>query len=393
MPSRRIKDGVYSVGAIDWDRQIFDELIPLPQGTSYNSFIVQGSEKTALIDTVDPSKTQILLDNLEELDLSIDYIIANHGEQDHSGSIPIILKNHPDALIITNSKCKELIKYFLLIPEEKFITVDDGEQFSLGNKTLQFIYTPWVHWPDTMVTYLVEDKILFSCDFFGSHLASSELFVSPDSIHIPAKRYYAEIMMPFRSMIRNNLHKLKDLEIDIIAPSHGPLHSDPQIIMELYNNWASDKTSEHVLIPFVSMHGSTNIMTNYLVEALIKRNISVKPFNLAHTEVGEILMDLVDSSTIVLASPTVLTGPHPLMANAAYLINALRPKLKYGAIIGSFGWGSRMEEELKNMLHNLKLEYFESVLIRGLPREEDFRELDKLADKIQEKLQELDNQS
>ncbi len=393
MPSRRIKDGVYSVGAIDWDRQIFDELIPLPQGTSYNSFIVQGSEKTALIDTVDPSKTQILLDNLEELDLSIDYIIANHGEQDHSGSIPIILKNHPDALIITNSKCKELIKYFLLIPEEKFITVDDGEQFSLGNKTLQFIYTPWVHWPDTMVTYLVEDKILFSCDFFGSHLASSELFVSPDSIHIPAKRYYAEIMMPFRSMIRNNLHKLKDLEIDIIAPSHGPLHSDPQIIMGLYNNWASDKTSEHVLIPFVSMHGSTNIMTNYLVEALIKRNISVKPFNLAHTEVGEILMDLVDSSTIVLASPTVLTGPHPLMANAAYLINALRPKLKYGAIIGSFGWGSRMEEELKNMLHNLKLEYFESVLIRGLPREEDFRELDKLADKIQEKLQELDNQS
>jgi flavorubredoxin len=390
MTSRKITNGIYSVGAIDWDRQLFDELIPLPQGTSYNSYIVQGSEKTAIIDTVDPSKTNVLLNNLDELNLKIDYIVANHGEQDHSGSIPNILEKHPDALIITNPKCKELLNYFLLIPEDKFITVEDGEKISLGDKTLEFIYTPWVHWPDTMVTYVHEDKILFSCDFFGSHLASSELFYHEDhSYLIPAKRYYAEIMMPFRPMIRNNLAKLKDLELDIIAPSHGPFYSEPQNIMNLYADWVSDKTLNQVLLPYVSMHGSTELMVNYLVDALIKRNISVKPFNLSHMELGELLMALVDASTIIMASPTVLTGPHPLMANAAYLINALRPKLKYGAIIGSFGWGSRIEADTKNILHNLKLEYLDSVLIKGLPEDEDFAELEKLADKILEKHQEL----
>jgi flavorubredoxin len=390
MASKRIKDGVYSVGAIDWDRQLFDELIPLPQGTSYNSFIVQGNEKTALIDTVDPSKTQILLNNLEELDWNIDYIIANHAEQDHSGSIPTILEKHPNALIITNPKCKELIKFFLLIPEDKFITVDDKEQISLGDKTLEFIYTPWVHWPDTMVTYLPEDKILFSCDFFGSHLASSELFYPEDhSYLIPAKRYYAEIMMPFRPMIKNNLAKLKDLALDIIAPSHGPFYPEPQRIMDLYADWASDKTLNQVLIPYVSMHGSTEIMVNYLVDSLMKRNIIVKPFNLSQMEMGELLMALVDASTIVISSPTVLTGPHPLMANAAYLINALRPKLKYGAIIGSFGWGSKIEADTKNILNNLKLEYLNPILIKGIPKDEDFEEIDKLADKILEKHQEL----
>ena len=158
-----IKPGIFSVGSIDRDRRLFDELIPLPDGTSYNAYIIKGSEKTVLIDTVDPTKEQELIANLKKMGIEkIDYVISHHGEQDHSGTIPKVLEVYPDAKVVTNQKCKELLKILLLVPEEKFITVNDREIMSLGNKTLEFIFTPWVHWPETMVTYLMEDNILFS---------------------------------------------------------------------------------------------------------------------------------------------------------------------------------------------------------------------------------------
>ena len=184
---KMIKEDVYSVGAVDWDRRIFDELIQIPNGTSYNSFVVKGKKKTALIDTVDPTKSLELLDNLRKLEVNIDYLVINHAEQDHSGTIPQILEIYKDAIVVTNSKCKELLSEFLMIPDEKFMVVGDGESLDLGDKKLEFIITPWVHWPDTMVTYLHEDKILFTCDFFGSHMATSKLYANED-IYKAAKK-------------------------------------------------------------------------------------------------------------------------------------------------------------------------------------------------------------
>ncbi len=197
---KELKPGVYFTGAIDWDRRLFDELVPLPDGTSYNSYLVKGSEKTVLLDAVDPTKTEVLVDHLVRLGVDkLDYIVSHHAEQDHSGSIPDVLLLYPDAKVVTNPKCKAMLVDHLEIEEDRFITVADGEKLSLGDKTLQFIYTPWVHWPETMSTYLAEDKILFTCDFFGSHLASSSLFVTDEGqAYEAAKRYYAEIMMPFR---------------------------------------------------------------------------------------------------------------------------------------------------------------------------------------------------
>ncbi|MCK9151648.1 FprA family A-type flavoprotein [Methanobacterium alcaliphilum] len=386
MSYRIIEEGVYSVGVIDWDRQTFDELIPLPQGTSYNSFLIKGSEKTALIDTVDPVKTNELINNLDELTANIDYIISNHAEQDHSGSIPVILEKYPDAQIVTSSKCREFLKTLLHIPDEKFKVVSDSEKLSLGDKTLEFIITPWVHWPDTMVTYLHQEKILFSCDFFGSHMATSELFgddLNEFNSLIPAKRYYAELMMPFRPMVQNNIKKVKDLNIKIIAPSHGPLTKKVNEIITAYSDWSSNKTLKEVIIPHISMHGSTDIMVQHIVNQLMEMEIVVKPFNLAKMDLGEFLISLVDASTIIIAAPTVLTKPHPLMAQALYLVNALRPKLNYASIIGSYGWGTLIEEETKKLLENLNLDYFDSVLIKGLPREEDLKKLDELVNKIE----------
>ena len=385
---KKIKDDVYSVGAVDWDRRIFDELIQIPNGTSYNSYVVKGKNKTVLIDTVDPAKSHELLDNLRILEIDIDYLIVNHAEQDHSGTIPQILEIYKDAIVVTNSKCKELLSEILLIPDEKFMVVGDGETLDLGGKKLEFLITPWVHWPDTMVTYLQEDRILFTCDFFGSHLATSQLFAN-EEIYGSAKRYYAEIMMPFKTIIKKNLEKLNDLKIEIIAPSHGPLYKNPEFIMEAYKDWTSDNTKNEVIIPYISMHGSTQNMVNYLVDSLIERGVTVKPLNLTYTDMGDLALDLVDATTLVIASPTVLTGPHPSVVYATYLANALRPKLKFVSVMGSYGWGGRMLDQIQGMIGNLKAEIITPIIIKGFPKVDDYKKIDAMADEIAAKHEEL----
>lgn len=388
---RMIKPNVYSVGSIDFDARLFDRLIPLPDGTSYNSYLVRGNEKVALLDTVDPAKTKVLLNNLVKLGIDkIDYVIAHHAEQDHSGSLPDVLLIYPDAKVVTNPKCKGMLIDLLGIEDDKFITVEDGETLSLGDKTLQFAYLPWVHWPETMGTYLKEDKILFSCDFFGAHLASSSLFVEDEAVvYESAKRYYAEIMMPFRRQINTNLAKLSNLDIEIIAPSHGPVHNRPKFIVDAYKDWTSEAVKNEVVMAYVSMHGSTAKMVSYFVEALMDRGITVRQFELSTVDIGKLAMALVDAATVVIGSPTVLIGPHPCAAYAAFLVNALRPKTKFASIIGSYGWGSKMVEQLTGMLTNLKAEILEPVLAKGEPRESDFAALDRLADEILAKHKEV----
>jgi len=387
MAAREVKPNIYSVGAIDWDRRLFDELIPLPDGTSYNSYLIKGSEKTALIDAVDPTKEHVLVGNLESLGIKrVDYVIANHAEQDHSGAIPKILEIYPEAKVVCTPKCREFLAELLLIPQEKFAAVNDRETISLGNKTLEFVYASWVHWPETMFTYLREDKILFTCDLFGSHLAASDLFAADEmTVYEAAKRYYAEIMMPFRTNIQKHMLKVKELQIEIIAPSHGPAYSKPSFILSAYEDWISDAVKKEVVIAYISMHGSTKKMVEHFTEALVKRGLSIKLFNLSRTDIGKLAMALVDASTLVIASPTVLAGAHPNVIYAAYLANALRPKLKFAAIIGSYSWGSRMIEQLKTMLSSLKVEFLEPVFIKGFPKEVDLTALDKLADEIAKK--------
>ncbi|MDY7019253.1 MAG: FprA family A-type flavoprotein [Chloroflexota bacterium] len=385
MEPREIKPKVYWIGAIDWDRRLFDALVPLPDGTSYNSYLVQGSHKVALIDAVDPSKTDVLMSYLEDV-LTVDYVIANHAEQDHSGSIPQVLGKYPSAKVVTTPKGKDMLTDLLVIPEDRVITVGDGETLSLGDKTLEFIHAPWVHWPETMLTYLREDKVLFPCDFLGSHLATTDLYVTDGGqIYEASKRYYAEIMMPFRTSIEKHLEKLKGYEIDIIAPSHGPLHDKPSFILEAYRSWVSDPPKNIVVLPYISMHGSTREMVEYLVGALAQRGVTVKQYDLAVTDIGKLAMALVDAATIVIGTPTVLVGPHPNVAYVAFLANALRPKVKFVSIIGSYGWGSKAVEQLSGMIPNLKVEVLTPVISKGFPKEFDFEALDILANTIAEK--------
>ena len=385
MEPREIRPEIYWIGAIDWDRRLFDALIPLPDGTSYNAYLVQGSHKVALIDAVDPHMSDSLMSYLQDIP-AIDYVIANHAEQDHSGSISCVLDKYPNAKVVTTPKGKDILMALLLIPEDSFITVSDGETLSLGNKTLEFIHAPWVHWPETMLTYLREDRILFPCDLFGSHLATTDLYVTNGGqVYEASKRYYAEIMMPFRTSIEKHLERLKGYQIDIIAPSHGPLHNKPSFILEAYRSWVFDPPKNIVVLPYISMHGSTRKMVEYLVGALSQRGVTVKQFDLAVTDIGKLAMALVDAATIVIGTPTVLVGPHPNVAYAAFLANALRPKVKFVSIIGSYGWGSKAVEQLSGMIPNLKVEVLDPVISKGFPEESDFKALDNLANTITEK--------
>ncbi len=388
---RKIVEGVYNVGAIDWERTLFDEIVDLPQGTSYNAYIVMGNEKIALIDTVEPEKYEQLEANLEELGIDrIDYIISNHAEQDHSGAIPILLEKYPEAKVVTNAKCRDFEKDLLHLKDEDFLIIQEGDTLDLGGKTLEFIMTPWVHWPETMTTFLEEERIAFTCDFFGSHAATTHTFAEQyDRIYHEAKRYYAEIMMPFRQIIVRNLKKIEDKKPRIIAPSHGPAFSNPEFILDAYREWISPETKNEVLIAYVSMHGSTKKMVDYLVDSLASRGIEVKVRDLIHSNLGEIAIDLVDVTTVIIATPTMLAGPHPQAVYTAYLVNALKPKVKVIGIMGSYGWGGRTVDILKANLGALKAELLEPLLIKGLPKQEDYEEIDEFAEKIAEKHREL----
>jgi len=387
MSGIKINNDVYYVGVRDWDRRLFDELIPLPEGTTYNSYLILGKEKTALIDTADPDKKDIYMDYLKSSGVKkIDYIIANHAEQDHSGCLPYVMETYPGAKVVTNQKCKDFLKELLVIDDDKFLVIADKETLPLGGKTLQFFMTPWVHWPETMITYLVEDKILFSCDFFGSHFATSDLFVTDENVvYHNAKRYFAEIMLPFRIQIRKNVEVVEALKIEMIAPSHGPIYKNPKMIIDAYKDWISDKVKPEVLIPYTSMHGSVEKIVQYLTDKFAEKGLFVKPFNLNKTDIGELAMALVDASTIIIGSPMVLAGPHPSIASAAVLVNALRPKTRFISVVGSFGWGGKLVEVLTSLISNVKAEVIEPVLVKGVAKNEDFKKLDGLIETIVEK--------
>jgi len=381
MKPREIVPNVHLLGAVDWDRRLFDALIPLPDGTSYNAYFVQGSEKNVLIDTVDPVHWQTLSRQLDELPAP-DYLVIHHVEQDHSGSTPMLLERYPELTVVCNEKARGMLIDHLHVDDARFQVVADGESISLGDKTLKFLFTPWVHWPETMSSWLGEDKILFSCDFFGSHYATSDVFADKHKVYDGAKRYYAEIMMPFGAQVLKNVEKVTQYPIAFIGPSHGPVYDDPGFIIEAYRDWAGGEPQNIVCLPYVTMHDSTRLMVDHLTAALTDRGVAVERFDLTTLDAGELASSLVHAGTIVIGTPTVLTGPHPLAMYAAVLANALKPQAKFATVIGSFGWAGKTVETLVGMMPKLKVELLEPVLAKGMPREADYAALDALADTI-----------
>jgi len=297
--------------------------------------------------------------------------------------VPWVLERYPQVQVLCSPKAKSMLIDHLHIDPERIKSVEDGETISLGDRTLEFLHAPWVHWPETMLTYLQQEKILFTCDFFGSHIASTEVYVTDKGrVYDAAKRYYAEIMMPFRTMIAKHLKKLESYEVSMICPSHGQVYDEPEFIIDAYRHWVLDEPGDIVVLPYVSMHGSTQVMVDRLITSLVDRGIEVAPFNLTVTDTGKLAEALVEAKAVVFATPTLLVGPHPSVVSAAYLIAALRPKLKYAGIIGSYGWGGKAPETIKSLTASLKLEWLDPVMVKGLPRDDDLARIDELAEEL-----------
>jgi flavorubredoxin len=383
---RTITPGVSSVGALDWNRRNFDSVMQTPEGVTYNSYLVKGTTHTALLDTVEPRFVEGLMGELLELE-TLDYIVIHHTEQDHSSALPVLVKKYPSAKIVCVSKAQTLLQYWFDLPAERFMIVKEGDSLDLGGKSLTFSLMPWIHWPDTMVTYLKEDRILFTCDLFGAHIAQSALFAGDDGRVIEAaKEYYGAIMAPYRGFIAKYLDRIDALEIDLIAPSHGPLHNKPAKIIAAYREWTADAAKKLVLIPFITMHDSTRLMVEMLAEELIKRDVEVLPVDLSAPDLNRLVVGFVDAGAIVWASPVFLTGAHPNVLYAAHFANYLKPKAKVMAVIGSMGWGSKMTDQLTGVMGDLKSEFLEPVLCKGVPREKDREALAGLAENLRLKI-------
>lgn len=387
-----IKDGVYYCGVEDFGRKIFDQLIPLPHGTTYNSYFIEGNKKRALIDTSYSKTIKEFIENLNGKGEFIDYIIANHAEGDHSEALVKVLQLNPNAKVVTNKKCMDLLIDQYAIPENKFQIINDGDEISLGNKTLRFHLAPWVHWPDTMFTHLVEDNILFTCDFLGAHITYNQgQFYAQETQEylLSAKRYYAEIMMPFRPHCKKYLDKIKEINPSMICPSHGGVYKNPDFILDAYYEWTADTPKNKVVIPFVSMYQNTERMVDRLAEKLRKEGVEVHKFDLISDDIGDLAVELVDAATVVFGASMVLAMPHPYAFFGVYLTNALRPNVKFMSILGSYGWGGNLVgkiEENTNLLQAQKLDY---ITVKGRAKQEDLERIDALAHTIAQKHKEI----
>lgn len=392
----KISDNVHEVGASHPELCYFDRLMPTEYGTTYNSYLIQG-EKTVLIDPVELEKKEVLLKNLKDLGITkLDYLICLHTEQDHAGSTPDILAAYPGVQLVSNAKVAEFMENHIHIPRTEFRIMADGDTLDLGGLSLSFKSIPFSHWPDNTMVYLEEEKMLFSSDLFGSHYAALDPAQPDFKLQIKeAQAYYAEIMMPTRQQTGKHAEWVRELNPDMILPSHGPVWHDPEVILSLYARWTSDAVAPAVVIPYVTMHESTGVMAKYLAEKIAEKGIKADLCDLGLSDkdlrqtAGEALYLSVDAAAVVLAAPTVLTGPHPSMMFFAALMNGMRVKARFLGLIGSFGWGTQIEKSLKSLTERLKGEHLPPVLCKGLPREEDFAALDNYAEEIVKKIKAL----
>jgi len=372
-------EGVHWVGVKDWDRRMFDRLIPLPQGTSYNAYLIQGEEKNALIDSVNPGFEESLEAKIRKhLDpTQLDYLVMNHAEPDHANGFSHILSLAPKARLLASEKGGEMATSLYSISEGRIETVEDGERLDLGGKTLRFIDAPWLHWPETTLTFYEEEGILFPCDFFGAHVATGKFYADQlGEIALDyAKSYFGEIMMPYRQRAKRAMDKLQELEIETVAPSHGVIYRNPEKILRAYRSWTEGELARKVLVPYISMWGSTEEMVEVLVETMASEGVEVVPFNLATGSLGDLARELVDAGGIVIGTPTVLAGPHPNVHHIVYLAKKLNPPARYLGVVESHGWAGGAIREIAQLTEGMEGEIVDTVSALGSPSKEDLKKV------------------
>ncbi|HMK48208.1 MAG TPA: FprA family A-type flavoprotein [Methanocella sp.] len=360
-----LKPGIYWVGAIDWDLRDFHGYIT-PKGTTYNAYLIV-DEKIALVDTVKEQFKDELLDRVSEIvdPAKIDYLIVNHLERDHFGSFSGVMEVLKNAQVYAGERGRNGIRD--IYGDRWTINgVKTGSTLKLGKKTLRFIETPMLHWPDSMMTYVEEDKVLISSDAFGQHVASSERFDHEAGWDLldDAKTYYANILMPFGNLIQGLLAKVPELKLapEVIAPDHGLIWTNPGIIIDAYNRWSRLETKPKVVIAYDTMWGSTEKMAHILAAGLIDEGgVEVKFYNIRKSPSSEIVNEILDSKAILIGSSTLNNGIFPSVGGFMYYLKGLKPKHKIAVGFGSYGWMGGAVKEITARLKDMELEVMEGL--------------------------------
>lgn len=371
--------GVYWVGAIDWNvRSFHGHTYATPRGTTYNAYLVV-DDSIALVDTVAPAFAGEMMRRIGELvePGDIDYIIANHGEIDHTGAIPELLKLAPQAELICSERATDSLGKYLG-PDFDFRTVGTGDKIDLGQKTLTFIEARMLHWPDSMFTYIEEEALLLPNDAFGQHLATAERFADqvPDWLVMEeAARYYANILLPVSSLVTRKIAEIQGMGIPIetIAPAHGLIwRENPAQIIEAYLRWARGDVKAKVLVVYETMWGSTERIARALVEGLLSEGVETALYGLPMTDPGEVIKELLDGKGILVGSSTHNGQMLPHMAAFLETIVGLRPTGRLGAAFGSYGWGPRAVKQMEEALTRARITVIESGLdIRWAPDQDE----------------------
>lgn len=361
-----LRENIDWVGYVDWTVRDFHSY-DAQHGSTYNAYLVR-DEKTALIDTVKDGFGEQMLRNIAALTSpeQIDYIVCNHAEPDHAGAMPEAMAAMPGATLLCNKKCHEALALHFDVSAWKIRVVSEGETVPLGKRSLTFIDTPMVHWPESMFTYVPEEKLLFSMDAFGQHLATAGRFddqVSLCTVMEESKAYYANIVMPFGKPVTKTLEKAAGLDIEMIAPSHGVIwRSNVPAILDAYKNWAAYNPKPKVLVVYDSMWQSTAAMARAIVEGADQPGVAAKLIHVRSTSLTRIATDIIDTAAVAFGSPTLNTQMMPMMGATLTYLKGLRPKNKAGFAFGSYGWGRGGPELIDQWLDDVGWEVLREPL-------------------------------
>ncbi len=374
----KIADNVYWVGAIDWNLRIYHNTYSTHHGTTYNSYLIM-DDKIALVDAVYGPFGEEMVEHIREITppAQISYVIVNHSEPDHSGSLPAFMKLVPNARILCTAKCKDYLEN-LYFPDWEFTTVKTGDEISLGRKTLRFIEAPMMHWPDTMFTYIREDSLLLSNDAFGQHMASSQRFedeVDGDIVWEEVAKYFANTLYPFTALIKRKIEEIKGsgLPIKMIAPSHGVIwRKDPYRVIDKYLYWAEGKAEQKVLVAYDTMWESTASMARAIAEGIQHAGIGVKLCQLSVSDLSDVHIDVLESKGLIVGSSTVNNMVLPAVAPFLEELKGLRPKKKVACAFGSHGWGGGAVKVIEKALQQAGIDIIQpGLMVKYAPSPEE----------------------
>jgi len=388
MPAIKVKEGIYWVGVIDWNLREFHGY-ETDRGTTYNAYLVL-DEKVVLFDTVKAEFFPILMENISQVidPQRIEYVVVNHVEMDHSGALPQVVEVCKPEKIICSPKGKDNLLLHFHRGDWPYHVVKTGDEISIGRRTIRFIETRMLHWPDSMFSYLVEDRVLISQDGFGQHYATAERFddeVDQAELMRQAAKYYANILLPFSQLVQKLLADVQamGLQIDLIAPDHGVIWRNPNRIVEAYARWSAQQRGQKVVIAYDTMWHSTERLAYAIGEGILEEGVPYIPMGLHSSHRSEVVTELLDAAALVVGSPTFNNGVLPTVADLLSYLKGLKPKGLKGAAFGSYGWSGEAVKLIEKEFEAMGIEILqEGLKVNFVPGEGDLKAAREFGRKI-----------